>query len=316
MISFQRSVLFVIMAFLLTAMQQVKAQNVAELRDHVNQGSVGIMCGRSTGALLPYCEDMAAELNDNLGYSLRVVPMIGEGSMRNVEDILYLKGVDLALANADTLDFMQRQNIHPNIKERLSYITSLESSVLHLVSTKGIASIYDLEGKKVNFGTVGSGTFLTMTNTFEALNINVDVQSDVESVALERLKQGEIDAIGINASIPSSLVQSITAEDNLKLLNVPVDCLSGPYETVVTESAVYPSLIPTDLDWTAPRVRVVLLAYRWPNDHPRCGRVKRFATALLDNIPSIKQGLFKSRWGDVDPDAEVKDLIRWDGSCS
>jgi len=310
---------FIVVGFflqLVSALSIAHAQDVRQLREQVNQGSVGIMCGRSTGALLAYCEDMAVAMNDNLGYQLRVVPMIGEGSMRNVEDILYLRGVDLALANADTLDFMQRQNIHPNIKSKVGYITTMDSSELHLVARRAIASIYDLEGKKVNFSTPGSGTFLTMTNLFEALNINVEVTNDAESIALEKLKRGEIDAMGVNASIPWSLTTQISPDDNLRLLNIPVDCLPGPYETVVTSSEIYPQLIPEDLSWTTPRVRVVLLAYQWPSDHPGCARVARFAKALEDNLPSLREGPFRDRWLEVDPAAEVKGLSRWDVSCS
>lgn len=310
-----RSVFLIIAVFLLAPIHSIKAQDTAEVRESVNQGSVGIICGRSSDALLPFCEDMAASLNDNRPSSLRVVPIIGEGSMRNIEDILYLRGVDLGLANADALEFMQRKNEFPKIKEKLGYITSLDTSILHIIARKDIASIYDLEGKKVNFGSPGSSSFLSMANTFLSLNIKVDFQSDVEAAALERLRRGEIDAIGISASIPSLLVQSIKPEENLKLLNVPVDCLSGPYETVVTPSKVYPALIPADLEWTASRVRVVLLAYRWPKESPRCGRVQGFASALLEKIPAIKQGPFKERWSEVDPNADVKGLVRWDGSC-
>lgn len=291
------------------------AQDAEQLRAQVNQGLVGIMCGRSTGALLPYCEDMAAVLNDNIGYQLRVVPMIGEGSMRNVEDILYLRGVDLALANADALEFMQQQNIHPAVKRKVGYIAAMSSSELHVVARREIASIYDLEGRTVNFSTPGSGTFLTMTNTFEALNINVAVTNDPEAVALDKLKRGEIDAMGVNASIPWGFAAQISAEDNLRLLNIPVDCLSGPYESVETPSSVYPQLIPADLTWTTPRVPVVLLAYQWSSDHPRCRRVARFADTLTSRIQDLRDGPFADRWRDVDLDAEIRGLDRWQGNC-
>ncbi len=311
-----RSLAMVLLLQMLPVITTASAQNAAQLREQINRGTVGIMCGRSTGALLPYCEDMAVALNDNLGYQLRVVPMIGEGSMRNVEDILYLRGVDLALANADALDFMQRQEIHPNIISKVGYITTMDSSELHVIARRDIPSIYELDGKKVNFSTPGSGTFLTMTNTFDALNINVEVSFDAEAVALEKLKRGEIDAMGVNASIPWAFASAITAEDNLRLLNIPVDCLPGPYETVVTPSDAYPNLIPANLSWTTPRVRVVLLAYQWPNDHPGCGRVARFADALRGKIEDLRQGPFSDRWLEVDLDTEVRGLSRWQGACS
>jgi TRAP-type uncharacterized transport system substrate-binding protein len=293
----------------------VSAQSVDQLRSRINQGHVGIMCGRTTGSFLYFCEDMAVALNDNIGYTLRVVPMIGEGSVRNVEDVLYLRGVDLALAFADTLDFMQRQGIHPSIKSRLGYVTAMHGAELHLIGLGDIGSIEDLAGKKVNFSTPGTGTFLTMTNIFEALGINVEVQSNAEAVALERLKRGEIAAMALNAGTPWKLAANIAPEDGLKLIDVPVDRLSGPYEPVTWTAETYPGLITAGETVTTSRVRVVPLAYQWPADNPRCAKVKRFAEALRTRLPALQEEPFQAKWRNVDMEATVSGLDRWRGDC-
>ena len=113
------------------------------------------MCGRSSASFLHFCEDIASVLNDEIGYSLRIIPMVGSGAVRNVEDILYLKGVDLAMTFADTLEFMEKQGVHPNIKTRVRYVTRLWDTELHIVASKRFKSIYDLEGQKVNFSSIG-----------------------------------------------------------------------------------------------------------------------------------------------------------------
>ncbi|MEZ5931982.1 MAG: TAXI family TRAP transporter solute-binding subunit [Alphaproteobacteria bacterium] len=295
--------------------EPARAQDHDDVRERVNQGQVGIMCGRTTGSYLYYCEDMAVAMNDNIGYSLRVVPMIGEGSVRNVEDVLYLRGVDLALAYADTLEFMKNQGIHPDIKERIAYITAMHGAELHIIARDDVASIDDLAGKKVNFSTPGTGTFLTMTNVFDALDLNVDVQSDAEAVALDRLKRGEIAAMALNAGTPWKLASEVAEADGLKLLDVPAERIDGPYEPVSWTSDVYPNLIDQGSTVETIRTRVILLAYNWPKDNPRCAKVDRFVDALRVKLGELKYGPYQEKWREVDLQDDVKGLTRWSGGC-
>ena len=296
--------------------QGAHAQDLDKIRERVNQGHVAIMCGRTTGSFLYYCEDMAVAMNDNIGYELRVVPMIGEGSVRNVEDVLYLRGVDLALAYTDTLDFMERQGIHPNIKDRIAYITAMHGAELHIIARDDIGSIGDLAGKKVNFSTPGTGTFLTMTNVFEALDLQVEVQSDAEAVALDRLKRGEIAAMALNAGSPWRLASDISEADGLKLLDVPADRIDGPYESVSWTDDIYPNLIDEGDSVETLRTRIILLAYNWGSGNPRCAKVDRFANALRENLSVLVGGPYQEKWKDVDFETDVKGLTRWPGVCN
>ena len=316
-ITWRRTSRTIVLSILLSAVgaEPSQAQNFEEMRERVNQGHVGIMCGRTTGSFLYFCEDMAVAMNDNTGYSLRVVPMVGEGSVRNVEDVLYLRGVDLALAYTDTLEFMENQGIHPNIKDRIAYITAMHGAELHIIARDDIATIDDLAGKKVNFSTPGTGTFLTMSNVFDALDLNVDVQTDAEAVALDRLKRGEIAAMALNAGTPWKLAENVVEADGLRLLDVPADRINGPYESVSWTSDVYPNLIDQGDTVETIKIRIVLLAYNWRKDHPRCAKVDRFVDALEANLGKLKDGPYQEKWRDIDLNAEVKDLKRWSGSC-
>ncbi len=286
-----------------------------EIQGRVNQGQVGIMCGRTTGSFLYYCEDMAVALNDDLDYSMRVVPMVGGGSVRNIEDILYLRGVDLALAFSDTLDFMDAVGVHPNIKERVTYVTAMHGAELHIIARDGINTIDDLAGKKVNFSTAGTGSFLTMSNVFEALDLEVDVQSDAEAIAFDRLKNGEIDAMGFAAGTPWRLALEVAKTDGLKLLDIPIERIDGAYEKVSWGSDIYPNLIDQDAKTNSLKTRVVLLAYNWPKDNPRCAKVERFVNALHAHIDTLQTGPFQKKWQEVDLQADVKGMRRWFGDC-
>lgn len=291
------------------------AQSVDQIRDRVNQGTVGIMCGRTSASFLYFCEDIASVLNDDIGYSLRVVPMIGSGAVRNVEDVLYLKGVDLAMTFADTLDFMEKQGVHPNIKTRVRYVTRLWDTELHIVASKKFKSIYDLEGQKVNFSSIGSGTYLTMTNLFEAHGLEVDVQSDKKSIARERLRKGEIAAMASNSAVPWSFAEEFGPDDDVHLIDIPPDWVPKGYETSSLSSDVYPSLIAAGETVRTLRNPAVLLAYNWNATHPRCAKVQRFVTALNEKFPELLNGSYEPKWQDVDMKADVNYLERWDKDC-
>jgi TRAP transporter TAXI family solute receptor len=291
------------------------AQSVDQIRDRVNQGTVGIMCGRTSASFLYFCEDIASVLNDDIGYSLRVIPMVGSGAVRNVEDILYLKGVDLAMTFADTLDFMEKQGVHSNIKSRVRYVTRLWDTELHIVASKKFKSIYDLEGEKVNFSSIGSGTYLTMTNLFDAHGLEVDVQSDKKSIARERLKKGEIAAMASNSAVPWSFAEDFDEDDNVHLIDIPPDWVPSGYETTTLSSEVYPNLIAKGETVRTLRNPAVLLAYNWDTDHPRCGKVQRFVAALNEKFPELLNGSYEPKWQDVDMKADVDYLERWDKDC-
>ncbi len=291
------------------------SQSPAAMQERVNQGIVTVMCGRSTGSFLYFCEDLAILLNDNVNYQLRLVPMIGEGSVRNIEDVLFLKGVDLGMAFADALDFMERQEVYADIKSKLRYVTSLYGAELHVLAREDIRSVKDLAGQKVNFSTPGTGTFLTMTNVFEALNIGVDVQSDAEQVALEKLKRGEIAALGFGAARPWKLVTALEPNSKLHLLDLPVSEITGPYDISSWTAKDYPQAIAKGDTIHTVRVPVVLLAYNWPADNPRCAKVQRFVDALRTNFPKLLKPPFQDKWHEVDLDREVPGLERWQKSC-
>ena len=61
--------------------QMARAADVAAQRELVNAGVVGIVSGGVTGTYVRIAADLADALDD--GYELRILPIIGKGSVRN-----------------------------------------------------------------------------------------------------------------------------------------------------------------------------------------------------------------------------------------
>lgn len=66
--------------------------------------------------------DLASVLDD--GYDLLALPIAGKGSVHAIEDLLLLRGVDLALIQADVFDYQRRANLFPDIDKRSDILPS------------------------------------------------------------------------------------------------------------------------------------------------------------------------------------------------
>lgn len=137
------------------------AQALAELpgRNDINSWTVGLAGGLLEGSYIRYAADLARALND--GSNLRIIPMVTFGAVGNVSDLLYLKGVDIAITQADVLDYFEQEQKIPGIKGRIHYISPLFLSEVHIYARSEFKSLADLAGKKVAFNTVGSAANLT-----------------------------------------------------------------------------------------------------------------------------------------------------------
>src|SRR5215472_6340797 len=116
-------------------------------RSRINEGTVTVITAPAGGATSVFGSDMARVLDDDA--TVRVLPVLGKGPVRNVVDILYLKSIDMGAVAADVPEFYGLQYKIPDITSRLRYITKLYHNELHIIAPTAIKSIYDLEGKRI-----------------------------------------------------------------------------------------------------------------------------------------------------------------------
>src|SRR5262245_61668958 len=116
-------------------------------RDRINEGTVTVITAPAGGATAIFGSDLARVLDDDT--TMRVLPVLGKGPVRNVVDILYLKSIDMGAVAADVPEFYKLQYKIPDIQSRQRYIAKLSSNHLHIVAPKSIKSIFDLNGKRI-----------------------------------------------------------------------------------------------------------------------------------------------------------------------
>src|SRR5215510_6234200 len=137
----------------------------AAIKERKNSWTVGIVGGLIDGTYMRFADELAKVLDD--GDNLRVLPMVSYGAASNLEDLIYLRGIDVAVTQSDVFEYFRTDRKTPNLQNRLQCILRLPVSELHILAKTDIRSIEDLRGKKVNFGPAGSGSSLTGTIVFQ-----------------------------------------------------------------------------------------------------------------------------------------------------
>ena len=172
--------------------------------------TIGIMGGEIDGTFLRVATDLTSVLNSN---DMRIVPIVGKGSLQNIGELLHLPGVDLALVAADALTYAQTAHLYPGELGKIQYICKLYENDVHVCARPEIQSLSDLQGKPVNIDVDGAGTNLTARAVLKILGITPDLRTDEPGIGQEKLKRGEIAANIYAAGKPVRLFATAPGRD-------------------------------------------------------------------------------------------------------
>jgi TRAP-type uncharacterized transport system substrate-binding protein len=139
----------------------------AAMKLRKNNWTVGVAGGQLSGTYMTFANELAEVLDD--GDNLRVLPIVTYGAASNLDDLLYLRNVDVAVTQADVFEYFRAQRKIANLASRVNYIIRLPVSEMHVLARADVTSIEDLRGKKVSFGPAGSASGLTGTIVFQRL---------------------------------------------------------------------------------------------------------------------------------------------------
>ena len=292
------------------ALAQALTPTLNHLAARANAGTVGIISGGPDGTYVRIAADLAAVLDD--GDALRVLPILGKGSLQNLADILVLRGVDIGIVQSDVLAFARRERLLPGVDSLIQYIAKLYDEEVHVLARPEIARIDDLAGRPVNVDVRGSGTAMTAALLFDALGVAVQVRNDPQDTALDRLRRGEIAALVYVAGKPARLFGGIPAGSGLKLLPVPASpALLETHLPAEFRRADYPALVPEGESVETIAVGAVMAVYAWPAGTERHRKVARFVEAFTAKFPAFLQAPRHPKWKEVNLAAQVPGWTRF-----
>jgi TRAP-type uncharacterized transport system substrate-binding protein len=278
--------------------------------DRVNTWTVGVAGGLLEGTFIRFAADLAKALDD--GDNLRILPVVTYGAAENISDLLYLKGVDVAITDADVFDEYRKQKKFSNIEKRIHYISEMYNSEFHVFARPEIKELKDLEGKKVGFNTKGSAAGITGKIVFERLKINVEPVYINNSIGIEKMKTGEFAAIVHTVGKPNDLFAKLKPEPGFHFVPVPYNSTFDDYYLPTTlTSADYPNLIKADERVETIAVPVVLAVYNWPQSSDRFRRVERFIQYYFSRFETMRKPPYHPKWQEINLAAKVAGWTRY-----
>ena len=280
--------------------------------EQVNRNTVSIISGSpgSDATYLQVAYDLAAVLND--GENLRILPVVGVGGSQNIRDVRALKGIDIGLTQVSILNNFRRVNETLGVTDdKIVYVTKLFNLEVHLVGRSGIKSVEQLQGQKVNLDELGSGTNYSMRDVFKRLGIEVQEVNLPQTLALEKVKTGEIAATVLVAGKPTLSMSQLRLSDGFKFIPIPYSKpLASDFLPTELTHDDYPDMIPAGQSVETIADSAVLIAYNWPKNTDRYRRVETFINTFFPRIAEFAQPPHHVKWREVNLGATLDGWTR------
>jgi uncharacterized protein len=279
----------------------------AEMRVRKNAWTVGIAGGILEGTFFRFTEDMRKVVDD--GDEMRVLPIVTRGAASNIDDLLYVRGIDIAVTQSDVFEFFRTQRKISHLEDRINYLIRFPVSEMAIIARDDIRTIEDLRGKKVDFGEPGSTGSLTGPIIFQRLGIEVKetpLASPYTVGAYKKLAAGEVDAAVRVVPHPVPHIAQIPPNSGLHLVPIRFTKVFADYYAFGEfTSAVYPNLVPPGQRVDTIAVPTVLAVYNWPKGSERYNKVARFVTRLFERWDQITKPPYHPKWHDINLAATV-----------
>ncbi|MBV8616149.1 MAG: TAXI family TRAP transporter solute-binding subunit [Acetobacteraceae bacterium] len=274
-----------------------------------NANTVEVVSGGVDGTYIRIATDLSSVLD--AGDQLRVLAVVGRGSLQNVADVLYLRGIDIGLVQSDVLAYAKLNHLYPGLEKSLQYVSKLYDEEVHVLARPEIKAIEDLAGKKVNVDVRGSGTAMTASVLFQGLGVAAEPTYDNQQTALEKLKNGEIAALVYVAGKPAKLFSGLGADTGLHFVSVPLaERLADTYLPAELDHDSYPALV-ADKPVDTIAVGSVMAVFAWSPRTERYARVSRFVDAFFSKFQQFLQPPHHPKWHEVNLAAQVPGWTRF-----
>jgi uncharacterized protein len=272
--------------------------------------TIGIMGGEIDGTFMRVTTDLTSVLNSN---DMRIVPIVGKGSLQNIADLLHLPGVDLAMIAADALTYAQNNHLHPGELGKVQYICKLYDNDVHVCAHPDIRSLADLQDKPVNIDVEGAGTNLSARAIFKILGITPDLRTDEPTIGQDKLKRGEIAANIYLGGKPIRLFANTPAGTDLHFVPIPSnEALEKVYlPGGQLGHADYPTLVPEGPPVETIGVGVTLAVFGWQPNTARYRNLVGFVDAFFTKFPELLKPPHHPAWHHVNLAAAQPGWVRF-----
>ncbi len=277
-----------------------------------------ILTGGPTGTYIQFGRDMS-EMAAECGVTLNVQE--SAGSLENFLGVRKRSFTQFGIVQSDVLEYLKTYAADdPNIARAILGVRiafPLYNEEVHVLAARDIASLSDLDGKRVAIGVEDSGTFLTASLVLDLAQVVPSERQTIDAeTSLAALQAGTIDAFFYVAGAPTKIFQSDDIDpERFHLLPIADPTLRAVYQSTTIPAGSYPFLT-QDIDAIA--VKAVLMTYEYiprKNDYHRlsCKAVSDVVHVVARNFGRLQES-GHPKWKQVDlndipPGWDVADCV-------
>ncbi len=257
----------------------------------------GIATGGTGGTYYPLGGMLAQLISNKAVVDGKKVSATAESAGASVGNAKLLgnKEIESAFVAADILDaaYNGRAQFDKQPLKNLRALAALYPETVQLVTRgdSGINSVKDLKGKSISSGSPGSGQYQLVTDLLRVHGMSrSDVREDSSSFtqAVDKIKDGNLDATLITAGVPTAAVTDFAQAHSLKVIP-----LSGPEIAALQKEQPYYASVTlpanTYKGQTQPVPTLAVLAVWATHDGVSDATAYEVTKALFENLPVMGQ---------------------------
>lgn len=216
---------------------------------------------------------------------LRVLPILGAGTLQSVSDLAQLDSIDAALLTLDTLTYAKAQGLLGGMEGKITYLARLQPVTWALVVPKTTTTVAALANKRIATGPTGTAGFVAGELLFNALEVPFSRVPKQGAEALSKLDKGAADAALVDAS---TLRTAKVDSARFHILPLPLPAaLTSTYSQIILTTVEAPTLIAKDGDVETVSSALAVLVFTGKGKAQQ-ERLRRFSEALFRNASALK----------------------------
>jgi TRAP-type uncharacterized transport system substrate-binding protein len=264
-----------------------------------NDDALIILGGYPGTSYFGIAHDIAAALGG--GDGIRLLALDAPGGTDSLQDLLLLRGVDLALVPANALVYANAAGTFgPGLPDRVSYLTALYGEEVHILVGPGIGSFENLRGKKIAVPPADGNAEFTIRDLLRRLHVEAEVVKVAAADAIDDVRSGTFAALVLMGGKPLRFVAGLPKDGSLRLLALPsAPALDDAYAPAGFRSDDYPMLIPPGQTIDTVSVSAVLVANNAAKWAESSRRIARFIPAFFGALSELAGPQWHPKWGEV-----------------
>lgn len=271
-----------------------------------NQYTVGLVTGAPNSTEFAIAHDLATvvasgqETGPHGEVALRVLPMVGNGGVRNITDVLTLAGADMAIAPVILVNRLRDAKTFGDIGDKLAYIAPLYIEEFHLLARPEIKSLADLDGKTVNLGEPGSAGAVLGREVLNSFGAKVDEVNLGLEAALDGMQKGQISATLVVSGKPVDFLARAPQAQGIHFLPIPYStALQHDYLPSTLRYEDYPNIIRPGESIDTIAIKNALFAYNWPARSARYRLMEFFVETFFSRLAEFRGETHHAKWREV-----------------